>query len=315
MDFWRKAWTACVVLAAVGVAATSASAVVRVDAWLIDLVESFRPHLLAAALVALLLAFTVPTRMRTVVIAISLVCVVVNGATIIRTVRAATTPPPEAPAGIRLKIVTANLLWSNRQHQLLRDWLKVEDPDIVITQETTSLWAVELGRLTGLLVHRRLPGPADDLAILSRYPFDMAEEAGIRTHGTLAMATLSIKERRIDLMGLHASVPTSPARRIARDDMFEDIARFARRTNHPLIIAGDFNATPWNHSMRRLVRESPLRHAPGFWRPTWTAYVPHWMGIPLDHVLGATGCRVVDRHVGPDIGSDHRPVVAIVECL
>ena len=116
-------------------------------------------------------------------------------------------------------------------------------------------------------------------------------------------------------MALHASVPLSPTWRAARDSMFEDIARFARRTCHPLIVAGDFNATPWNRSMRRLVRESPLRHAPGFWRPTWSNHVPLWMGIPIDHVLAATDCRVVDRRVGPDIGSDHRPVVAIVDCL
>ena len=129
------------------------------------------------------------------------------------------------------------------------------------------------------------------------------------------MATLSVGQRRIDLLALHASVPTSPTWRLARDAMFEDIARFARRTRYPLIVAGDFNATPWNRPMRRLVRESPLRHAPGFWQPTWTAHVPVWLGIPIDHVLAATDCRVVDRRVGPDIGSDHRPVVATVDCL
>lgn len=241
-------------------------------------------------------------------------CLIVNAGTIIRTVRAATLPQ-EARGGIRLKLVTVNLLWSNRHHQRLRDWLQAEAPDIVVTQETTARWAAELARLDGLFPHRWLPGPVDDLAILSRLPFEMAEEAGICAHGTLAMATLSAGQRRIDLMALHASVSTHPAWRLARDAMFEDIVRFARRTRYPLIVAGDFNATPWNRSMRRLVRESPLRHAPGFWRPTWTAWVPHWMGIPIDHVLAATDCHVVDRRVGPDIGSDHRPVVATIDCL
>jgi endonuclease/exonuclease/phosphatase (EEP) superfamily protein YafD len=282
--------------------------------WIADLVESFRPHLLAAALVALPLGFTLRAGWRSAVLAMLVGCFIVNGATIVRTARAATAPH-EARGGIRLKVITANVLWSNRQHQLLRDWLQAEAPDIVVTQETTARWAAELARLHALFPHRRLPGPTDDLAILSRHPFDMAGEVGIRTHGTLAMATLSVGHRRIDLMALHASVPTNPAWRIARDDMLDDIARFARRTRHPLIVAGDFNATPWNRSMRRLVRESPLRHAPGFWRPTWTTWFPLWMGIPIDHVLAATDCRVMERRVGPDIGSDHRPVVAIVDCL
>lgn len=314
MNIARNAWTACVLLVVLGLGVASATALFRSDAWIADLVESFRPHLLVAAFVALPSGFTLRAGSRSAVLAILVACFVVNSAAIIRTARVATAPP-EARGGIRLTVVTVNLLWSNRQHHLLRDWLKNEAPDIIVTQETTSRWAAELAKQGGLFPHRRLPGPMDDLAILSRHPFDMAEEVGIRTHGTLAMATLSVGQRRVDLMTLHASVPTSPAWRVARDVMFEDIARFARRTRYPLIVAGDFNATPWNRSMRRLVRESPLRHAPGFWRPTWTDRVPLWMGIPIDHVLAATDCRVVDRRVGPDVGSDHRPVVAIVDCL
>lgn len=315
MKFWRKAWTVCVLLAALGLAISSASALFASDAWLADLIESFRPHLLVAAILCLPLGFAVRDAWRRAAIALFVGCVIVNGATIHRTVRAATSPPQDARGGIRLTVITVNLLWSNGQHQRLRDWLQTEAPDIVVTQETTARWAAELDKLDPLLPYRRLPGPLDDLAILSRHPFEMVELTGIRAHGTLAMAMLSIGRRRVDVMGLHASVPASPTWQLARDTMFEDIARFARRTRHPLIVAGDFNATPWNRSMRRLVRESPLRHAPGFWQPTWTAYVPHWMGIPIDHVLAATDCRVVDRRVGPDIGSDHRPVVATVDCL
>lgn len=311
----RKTWTAGVLLAAFGLAALSATAVFRSDAWIADLIESFRPHLLAAAVLCLPLGFAIRDTWRRAVIAIFVGCIVVNGATIHRTVRAATAPPQEARGGIRLTVVTVNLLWSNGQHQRLRDWLRAEAPDIVVTQETTSRWAAQLDKLDDLLPYRRLPGPTDDLAILSRYPFEMANEIDIRVHGTLAMARLSIGQRRIGLMALHASVPLSPAWQVARDEMFGDIARFARRTRHPLIVAGDFNATPWSRSMRLMVRESPLRHAPGFWRPTWAAYVPHWMGIPIDHVLAATDCHVVDRRVGPDIGSDHRPVLATVDCL
>ncbi|MBM3620508.1 MAG: endonuclease/exonuclease/phosphatase family protein [Alphaproteobacteria bacterium] len=315
MKLWRKTWTVCVLLAALGLATLSATAIFRSDAWIADLIESFRPHLLVAAAMCLPLGLTVRGSWRTALVAIFVACVVANSATIIRTVRAATPPPQEARGGIRLTVVTTNLLWSNTQHQRFRDWLHAEAPDIVVTQETTRRWAAELDKLDPLLPYRRLPGHGDDLAILSRYPFEMAELAGIRQHGTLAMARLSVGHRRIDLMALHASVPIHPAWQKARDTMFDDIARFAWRTRHPLIVAGDFNATPWNRSMRRLVRESPLRHAPGFWRPTWTAYAPNWMGIPIDHVLAATDCRVIDRRVGPDIGSDHRPVIATVDCL
>lgn len=45
--------------AALGLAALSATAVFRSDAWVADLVESFRPHLRVAAIVCLPLGFSV----------------------------------------------------------------------------------------------------------------------------------------------------------------------------------------------------------------------------------------------------------------
>jgi len=34
------------------------------------------------------------------------------------------------------------------------------------------------------------------------------------------------------------------------------------------------------------------------------------MRIPIDHILVGTGIRVFKREVGPDVESDHRPVLA-----
>ena len=314
MWIWRIAWHVFVLIGVSGLAVASVPCVVRSDAWLADLLDSFRLHVLVGVCIALPMAFTLPRRWRGPALAILAGCVIVNGATILRTARAATAPS-EARGGIRLKLVTVNLLWSNREHRKLLDWLEIEAPDILVTQETTQRWAAQLDKLNSPLEYHRLPGTNDDIAILSRYPFEMAEISEIRSHGTLAVAMLEVGDRRIDVMTLHASVPLRPAWRIARDTMFDGIACYARRSRYPLIVAGDFNATPWNRSMRLMVRESPLRHAPGFWHPTWADHVPLWMGIPIDHVLAATGCRIVDRRVGPDIGSDHRPVVATIDCL
>ncbi len=35
---------------------------------------------------------------------------------------------------------------------------------------------------------------------------------------------------------------------------------------------------------------------------------PNPARIPIDHVMASDGLQVLDRTVGPDIGSDHRPV-------
>ena len=45
---------------------------------------------------------------------------------------------------------------------------------------------------------------------------------------------------------------------------------------------------------------------------TWPAFLPMPARIPIDHVMTGSGLRVVERTVGPDLGSDHRPVIATI---
>jgi endonuclease/exonuclease/phosphatase (EEP) superfamily protein YafD len=45
------------------------------------------------------------------------------------------------------------------------------------------------------------------------------------------------------------------------------------------------------------------------WRPTWLA--GFWpLALRIDHVLASPGLCVEQAEVGPDVGSDHRPVFA-----
>jgi endonuclease/exonuclease/phosphatase (EEP) superfamily protein YafD len=38
--------------------------------------------------------------------------------------------------------------------------------------------------------------------------------------------------------------------------------------------------------------------------------VPAWAGIPIDHALATPEFTATAFTVGPDLGSDHRPIVA-----
>jgi len=43
------------------------------------------------------------------------------------------------------------------------------------------------------------------------------------------------------------------------------------------------------------------------WSPTWlTGFAP--LALRIDHVLASPGTCVVNAEVGPEIGSDHRPL-------
>jgi endonuclease/exonuclease/phosphatase family metal-dependent hydrolase len=83
----------------------------------------------------------------------------------------------------------------------------------------------------------------------------------------------------------------------------------AAMANEALIVAGDFNMTPWSPAYRALRRDSFLHSATRFAR-TWPAPAPF---MPLDHILYRGQVEVVNAAAwfgGPArMASDHLPVV------
>jgi endonuclease/exonuclease/phosphatase (EEP) superfamily protein YafD len=85
--------------------------------------------------------------------------------------------------------------------------------------------------------------------------------------------------------------------------------------NKSLIIAGDFNSTPWSCSLRRqdarfgLIRRT---HALFSWPAAPFSHrrinspLPF---LPIDHVYAGADWRTVEVRRGPKLGSDHYPVV------
>lgn len=82
-----------------------------------------------------------------------------------------------------------------------------------------------------------------------------------------------------------------------------------------LILAGDFNASPWSVQMRNLGQTIDASRASAF-APTWPSGWRLALGLDappflaIDHVYA--GCRWAFSAVtvGPHVGSDHRPLVA-----
>lgn len=77
-----------------------------------------------------------------------------------------------------------------------------------------------------------------------------------------------------------------------------------------LIITGDLNTSQWSPYFQKLLKQAHLRDSQkGFGvQPSWRVHDPR-IAIPIDHVLVSPNFRVINRQIGPDIGSDHRPVI------
>jgi len=81
----------------------------------------------------------------------------------------------------------------------------------------------------------------------------------------------------------------------------------------PLIVAADMNTTPLGRSHRLFERRSGLRSwGRLFADGTWPAGMPRTLALPIDRIWLSEGARLVEVEVGPDLGSDHRPVRATI---
>jgi endonuclease/exonuclease/phosphatase (EEP) superfamily protein YafD len=79
------------------------------------------------------------------------------------------------------------------------------------------------------------------------------------------------------------------------------------------VLLGDLNTTSWSPGFQECLQISRLRDSRrGFGvHPTWPARQAV-LRITIDHCLVSDGIVVEDHHVGPDVGSDHLPV--LIKC-
>jgi endonuclease/exonuclease/phosphatase (EEP) superfamily protein YafD len=92
---------------------------------------------------------------------------------------------------------------------------------------------------------------------------------------------------------------------------FDAVAARVRGFTAPFAILGDLNATPWSRAYARLRGATGACDTRAGFGAQTTYPADGWLlRIPIDHVLVACAIGVRDRRVGPDVGSDHLPVIA-----
>jgi len=212
-----------------------------------------------------------------------------------------------------LRVGTANLHVGNPDLSRLQQWLmEPTSPDIVLLQEFDHAAArvVSHGAVQARYPYQMLEPDESPfgIALLSRHPLVFSETVAPRDpwHTLRLRARIAWQGRDVPVSAVHPMPPLNRAYALARDAALRDEARWLAGAGPLGVLAGDLNDTPWSTGVRGV---SPtLRRASGL-APTWPN-LGGWLSLlPLDHVLVGEGWTRVASAIGPDLGSDHRPVV------
>ncbi len=124
------------------------------------------------------------------------------------------------------------------------------------------------------------------------------------------IARLEIDGRPFHIIAAHVLAPTKKSYFDLRNKHLRDLAQTARALEGPVMLIGDLNITPWSPYFEDLIRESHLLDGrKGFGlQPTWPVQLA-FMGIPIDHCLVSPSVAIQQWSRGPDIGSDHFPII------
>jgi endonuclease/exonuclease/phosphatase (EEP) superfamily protein YafD len=170
----------------------------------------------------------------------------------------------------------------------------------------------ELRRVLGA----RYPHSVGDFAVVILSKFPIKADGRIDRAGYpdwmspfARWVELDVNGTPVEVVGVHIARPFYTE--LQGHDV-ATVTQFLRGRKLPVIVAGDFNLTPWTEGLKGVIRATGLKRYNTF-HPTWPM---RWRKYPIppvfviDHVLASDRFANIATTGGPRLGSDHRPVIA-----
>ena len=287
----------------------------------LDVLTHFAPLYLVGGIVALLICLACGPPLGRPTLACALIAIVVCGLIVAPDALAWRPASRPRPGETPLKLIQFNLWEHNIDPAGTVRWIEDQDADIVVVEEAQNAGGRVASALAGRYPFSTSCDPPRPCSTMILSKVRPEASGGLLSPGMAsrlagAWASFGKGAARFTVVGAHhgwpipAGVQQGQSRRLAKVlDGFE---------RPSLIVAGDFNSTPWSFAMRRQDARFGLQrrtHAMPTWparRTRYWALASPFAFLPIDHVYAGAAWRTVSVTRGPRLGSDHFPVVVVL---
>lgn len=220
----------------------------------------------------------------------------------------------QAPPGSEraLRVLTFNLSHHADRIDEVVKYIDGSGADAVVLQEVFPEHGAELLRA----LKPAYPFASGDayVVVLSKHPIlaeGRIDRPGFPEWNQLMLRWVRLKASgtEFELAGVHLARPFYPT--LQQEDV-EALTHFVLQRSGPLVVAGDFNMSPWTEKLARFTYVTGLERYNTF-HLTWP------MGrrdlrlpplVAIDNVFASRHFAKLGIEAGPFLGSDHKPVIA-----
>ena len=207
----------------------------------------------------------------------------------------------------RIRVMSFNILSRNHDFAAVEAEVRRNRPDILAMPEFhRDKWSLH-ARLRDLFPHQANCAHKAycNLALFSRWPIESVKAASLWVGPPYLHAVVRMPQGPVHVFVVHTlRFPWLGSQYRQMGAM----ARIVRMQKGPVIVMGDFNASPFSITLGRFLHETGLKRLT--WLPSWPAWPLPLPQLAIDHVFVSDHWRLAaGPWTGRNAGSDHLPVI------
>ncbi|MFT2007502.1 endonuclease/exonuclease/phosphatase family protein [Pontibacter sp. 13R65] len=212
-------------------------------------------------------------------------------------------------------IMIANVRMTNTKYQKFLDLVLANDPDIVVINEPNAAWHDYMQKDLETKYAYSIKKPLENTYGMMLYSKLKLHDSEVRYLVEDSIPSFyTVVELpggpKFDFFTVHPQPPRLMKNTETREAELLIVAKQAKATSYPSIVAGDLNDVAWSGTTKLFKNISGMldpRVGRGFYN-TYNAFIPLFR-YPLDHIFYDPTFRLIDLKRLSKFGSDHFPIL------